>query len=106
MTIYVVLGQFLISISDNNRKFFGYFNEDLPKGTSQRKHPVRLNLILINELQIAVCPVIYSLTGASTVSATDLLFVVYFLFQPFSSLSRPDIYRPIYNSLAQMAVYP
>jgi len=26
--------------------------------------------------------------------------------QPFSSLSRPDIYRPIYNSLAQMAVYP
>ncbi|KAJ7386250.1 Mitochondrial Rho GTPase 2 [Desmophyllum pertusum] len=26
--------------------------------------------------------------------------------QPFSCLSRPDIYKPIYNSLAQMAVYP
>lgn len=26
--------------------------------------------------------------------------------QPFSSLSRPNIYRPIYDSLAQMAVYP
>lgn len=26
--------------------------------------------------------------------------------QPFSSLSRPDVYKPIYTNLAQMAVYP
>lgn len=26
--------------------------------------------------------------------------------QPFSSLSRPDVYKPLYDNLAQMAVYP
>lgn len=46
------------------------------------------------------------LTGTSIVSANGYLFVVDFLFQPFSSLSRPDIYKPIYSSLAQMAVCP